>query len=81
MGPSPLPLYVMSRQGKAKRFSQWTPTNGGLWLDRNPLKTLPLFRLPQIKNAEKVVVVEGEKCVQAVLDALAQHGCHDLRRR
>ena len=55
--------------GKAKRFSQWTPTDDGLWLDRNPLKSLPLFRLPQIVDAEKVVVVEGEKCVHAVLDA------------
>ena len=55
--------------GKAKRFSQWTPTDGDLWLDRNPLKLLPLYRLPQIKDADKVVVVEGEKCVHAVLAA------------
>ena len=53
-------------QGKAKRFSQWTPTDDGLWVDRNPLKTLPLYRLPQIMGADKVVVVEGEKCVDAV---------------
>ena len=56
-------------QGKAKRFSQWTPADGGLWFDRNPLKTLPLYRLAQIKDAKQVVVVEGEKCVQAVLDS------------
>ena len=56
-------------QGKAKRFSQWTPAAGGLWLNRNPLKSLPLYRLPQIKDANKVVVVEGEKCVAAVLEA------------
>ena len=55
--------------GKSKRFSQWTPAEGGLWFDRNPLKVLPLYRLPQIAGAEKVVVVEGEKCVAAVLDA------------
>ena len=57
--------------GKAKRFSQWTPADddGGLWHDKNPLKTLPLYRLPQIMGAEKVVIVEGEKCVHAVLDA------------
>ena len=55
--------------GKAKRFSQWTPADGGLWFDRNPLKTLPLYRLPQIVDAERVVVVEGEKCVDAVLAA------------
>ena len=55
--------------GKAKRFSQWTPVEDGLWLDRNPLKVLPLYRLPQIMGAEKVVVVEGEKCVAAVLEA------------
>ena len=55
--------------GKAKRFSQWTPAEGGQWFDHNPLKTLPLYRLPHIKDADKVVVVEGEKCVHAVLDA------------
>ena len=55
--------------GKAKRFSQWTPADSGLWFDKNPLKVLPLYRLPQIKDAEKVVVVEGEKCVRAVLAA------------
>ena len=55
--------------GKAKQFSQWTPTKDGLWLYHNPLKVLPLYRLPQIMGAEKVVVVEGEKCVQAVLEA------------
>ena len=37
-------------QGKAKRFSQWTPADGGLWFDRNPLKSLPLYRLPQING-------------------------------
>ena len=57
--------------GKAKRFSQWTPAEGGLWFDRNPLKVLPLYRLPQIMGAEKVVVVEGEKCVRAVLSSWA----------
>ena len=55
--------------GKAKRFSQWTPADGGLWHDKNPLKSLPLYRLPEIVDAEKVVIVEGEKCVHAVLDA------------
>ena len=55
--------------GKAKRFSQWTPADGGLWFDRNPLKSLPLYRLPQIADADKVIIVEGEKCVHAVLAA------------
>ena len=55
--------------GKAKRFSQWTPADGGLWHDKNPLKSLPLYRLPEIVDAEKVVIVEGEKCVHAVLAA------------
>ena len=55
--------------GKAKRFSQWTPADGGLWFDRNPLRSLPLYRLPQIADADKVIIVEGEKCVHAVLAA------------
>ena len=57
------------QQGKAKRFSQWTPAEDGLWFYRNPLKVLPLYRLPQIMGARQVVVVEGEKCVAAVLEA------------
>ena len=55
--------------GQKKQFSQWTPAEGNLWLYRNPLKVLPLYRLPQIEGAEQVVVVEGEKCVAAVLEA------------
>ena len=55
--------------GKAKRFSQWTPAGNGLWFYSNPLKSLPLYRLPQIMGAPRVVVVEGEKCVAAVLEA------------
>ena len=55
--------------GKAKRFSQWTPAGGDLWFDKNPLKSLPLYRLPQIVGADKVIIVEGEKCVHAVMDA------------
>ena len=54
---------------RKKRFSQWTPADGGLWFDKNPLKTLPLYRLPQIADANKIVIVEGEKCVRAVLAA------------
>ena len=68
-------------QGKAKRFSQWTPADGGLWFDRNPLQSLPLYRLPQIVEAEKVVIVEGEKCVHAVVGAWPRHRRHDLRWR
>ena len=55
--------------GKAKRFSQWTPAGNGLWFDKNPLESLPLYRLPEIVGAKQVVIVEGEKCVAAVLSA------------
>ena len=55
--------------GKAKQFAQWTPAERGLWLSHNPLKSRPLYRLPQIMGENKVVVVEGEKCAEAVLDA------------
>ena len=55
--------------GKAKRFSQWTPADNGLWFDKNPLESLPLYRLPEIVGAKQVVIVEGEKCVAAVLAA------------
>ena len=56
-------------QGRPKRFSQWTPAGAGLWLPVGLKAGLPLYRLPQIAGAEKVVIVEGEKCAEAVLEA------------
>ena len=52
-----------------KRFSQWTPVGDGKWLSRGMPANRPLYRLPDLKGAAKVVVVEGEKCVHAILKA------------
>ena len=58
------------RPGGNKKFSQRTPVGDGLYAFQGYLDgPLPLYRLPQIMGAEKVVVVEGEKCVAAVLAA------------
>ena len=56
------------RPGQGKRISQWIPREG-LWLPKGPTGPLPLYRLPEIAataETERVVVVEGEKCVEAV---------------
>ena len=60
------------RPGGNKKFSQRTPVGGGLYAFQGYVDgPLPLYRLPQIMGAEKVVVVEGEKCVRAVLSSWA----------
>ena len=68
-GPWPLPLCGMSLRGRRSGSASGRLPTHGLWFDRNPLKTLPLYRLPQIADADKIIVVEGEKCVHAVLSA------------
>ena len=50
-----------------KTFSQWTPVNDGLWLSKSLENNRPLYRLPEIAGSTgKVIVVEGEKCVEAI---------------
>ena len=51
-----------------KTFSQWTPVNDGLWLSKSLENNRPLYRLPEIAGStgKVVIVVEGEKCVEAI---------------
>ena len=64
------PLMATTRQelpeGK-KSFWQWRPVEGGLWVAEGPEAPKPLYGLPELAaDAEaRVVVVEGEKCVDA----------------
>ena len=52
-----------------KRFWQWTPDPDG-WIPKGPKGNRPLWRLPEIiASDDNVLVVEGEKCVEAVLRA------------
>ena len=50
-----------------RKFSQWIPAENGLWRAAGPKAPRPLYRLPEIvESVGKVVVVEGEKCADAV---------------
>ena len=55
--------------GGGKTFSQRTPVGGGLYAYKSPPGKLPLYRLPTLADADKVIVVEGEKCVHALIQA------------
>ena len=63
-------IFAVVRQAKlkGKTFSQWTPApdSKGLWIPRALKAPRPLYRLPELLQSEgRVVVVEGEKCVEA----------------
>ena len=50
-----------------KRFTQWVPTTEpGLWLPEGPKGLRPLYRLPDLLEADVIHVVEGEKDADAV---------------
>ena len=49
-----------------KRISQWTPDGKGQWLPVGIPDNRPLYRLRELPPDGTVVVVEGEKCVEAV---------------
>ena len=60
-----------------KRYSQWTPTAPGVWTGAHPVwipkgaaAPRPLYQLSEILRTEgRVVIVEGEKCADAVRTA------------
>ena len=54
---------------RGKSISQWRPEGGG-WIPSGPGTSRPLYRLPSlIGSTDRVVIVEGEKCVEAVRHA------------
>ena len=54
---------------KGKSISQWRPQGDG-WIPSGPGSNRPLYRLPDLTGSDgRVVVVEGEKCVEAVKTA------------
>ena len=55
---------VRIETGDAKRFQQLHPIAGG-WAFKAPTGPLPLFNLPELANAERIVVLEGEQCCDA----------------
>jgi len=68
-GPSDNPTLVVARilpPGGKKTFRQFTPVEGG-WVPRNKVErgSIPLYRKELF--TDRVLVVEGEKCVEAAL--------------
>ena len=58
---------VRKDTSKGKVISQWTPSGEkGLWESTGLKGKRPLYRLPELLESDgKVVIVEGEKCVEA----------------
>ncbi len=50
-----------------KSFSQATKVTDG-WLNSGPPKPMPLYNLESVTRAKTVIVVEGEKCVEALIE-------------
>ena len=65
------PAFAVVRKdtSKGKTITQWTPSGeDGLWVPSGYKKgKRPLYRLPEVleSTGKKVVIVEGEKCVEA----------------
>ena len=56
------------REKPYRKCDTWSPTKGG-WLAKGPAEPKPLYRLPRLMGAPKdqqVMIVEGEKCAEAV---------------
>ena len=61
-------LFVAVRKENPKKFYQYTVVKGG-YETRGYGPDRPLYRLNHIKSDGPVIVVEGEKCVHALIDA------------
>ena len=61
-------LFVAVRQDNPKKFYQYTVVDGG-YETQGYKRPRPLYRLNHIKSDGPVIVVEGEKCVHALIDA------------
>lgn len=58
--------------GKRKQFLQISPSDGG-WVMRGLTgNSLPLFNRSRLDGAQRVIVVEGEKCVRALTKVLGE---------
>ncbi len=62
-------LIVRYRKGDGKKsFAQYSPQGDG-WIDRAGPKPWPIYNRTEVRSADLVVVVEGEKCVHALRGA------------
>jgi putative DNA primase/helicase len=69
-------VYRFDPPGKRKQYRPWLPRERR-WGSPQPPR--PLYNLPGVAKADTVVVVEGEKCAQALIDlgicaTTAMHG-------
>jgi 5S rRNA maturation endonuclease (ribonuclease M5) len=64
--PDLIVLRIEPQDGR-KRFSQWRPDGTG-FVNEAPPKPWPLYNRSRVKQADRVVVVEGEKSVHALQD-------------
>ncbi len=64
-------LFVVVRQDtdKGKKITQYTPARDGLYWPKGYTGKRPLYRVNEITPGKKVLIVEGEKCVEAVKGA------------
>jgi len=60
-----LVVFRLQRPGEKKRFLQARPESGGFVL-KAPGGLRPLYNRCRVRNAKRIVVVEGEKCVHAL---------------
>ena len=65
------PVMAVSRTdtGQGKRFAQWTPAPDGGWQAKSLPAPRPLYRLPELDRPGEVLILEGEKCVDAAVRA------------
>lgn len=59
--------YIPFEDKKRKVFSQAVKVSNG-WMRKGPPKPMPLYNLESVTRAKSVIVVEGEKCVEALRD-------------
>ena len=65
---------ALERKKPYRKCDMWTPADGGGWYPQKPQgqEFLPLYRLPELLAApdtKQVMIVEGEKCADAVAQA------------
>lgn len=70
-------VYRYDPPGQKKQFRPWDAKRRKM----TPPEPRPLYNQPGMKNAQEVVLVEGEKCAQALIDAgivatTAMHGAN-----
>lgn len=59
-------VFRVEPPGQPKSFRQLSPTHDGKWAATAPPKPWPLYNQKRLAAADRIVVVEGERCVHAL---------------